>query len=162
MCRSWTFDSHLNRHGMCPAICIFPICCRSPFVSTGRERLPQGPGAILVDCTSSDSIASKYPEWMKRGLSIVTPNKKGFSGDRAVFDAIMSARDSKIAYAYHEATVGAGLVRSSAWRRVFSGSNSCEHLQSCAGCVALAPCRRLPSGPPSLCCRRQVHQRNLQ
>jgi homoserine dehydrogenase len=70
----------------------------------------QGKGATIADCTSSDGVAAQYPEWMDKGISIVTPNKKGFSGDRALFDTIIGKRAGGKAYAYHEATVGAGLV----------------------------------------------------
>lgn len=63
----------------------------------------------MVDCTSSDAVASQYPGWMAKGLSIATPNKKGFSGDMSLYRSIVNANGSKT-YAYHEATVGAGLV----------------------------------------------------
>jgi homoserine dehydrogenase len=36
---------------------------------------------VIVDCTASDAIAARYPEWLEAGLSVVTPNKKGFSGE---------------------------------------------------------------------------------
>ncbi|KAJ2782282.1 Homoserine dehydrogenase [Coemansia javaensis] len=68
-----------------------------------------GPAAV-VDCTSSDAIASLYPEWLSRGLHVVTPNKKAFSGDLALFRRIQELAGAPGGPSvYHEATVGAGL-----------------------------------------------------
>ncbi|KAJ2787284.1 Homoserine dehydrogenase [Coemansia interrupta] len=64
----------------------------------------------LVDCTSSDSVAEQYPEWLSKGLHIVTPNKKGFSNDYGLFKKIQQlSSGSEGPSVYHEATVGAGL-----------------------------------------------------
>ncbi|KAJ2441126.1 Homoserine dehydrogenase [Coemansia sp. RSA 2424] len=64
----------------------------------------------IVDCTSSDAIAALYPSWLARGLHIVTPNKKGFSGDMSLFREIERLSSSPLGPSvYHEATVGAGL-----------------------------------------------------
>ncbi|KAJ2719818.1 Homoserine dehydrogenase [Coemansia sp. Benny D115] len=69
----------------------------------------KGPTAI-VDCTSSDSVAECYPEWLQLGLHIVTPNKKAFSNDLSLFKRIKQLSSSPAGPSvYHEATVGAGL-----------------------------------------------------
>jgi homoserine dehydrogenase len=34
----------------------------------------------MVDCTASDTVAARYPAWLRAGLSVVTPNKRAFSG----------------------------------------------------------------------------------
>ncbi|KAJ1920215.1 Homoserine dehydrogenase [Mycoemilia scoparia] len=66
--------------------------------------------SVVVDCTSSDGVASKYPSWLKKGLSVVTPNKKGFSGSQALFNEIQElSKGPGEPLVYHEATVGAGL-----------------------------------------------------
>ncbi|KNC77349.1 hypothetical protein SARC_10188 [Sphaeroforma arctica JP610] len=62
---------------------------------------------VMVDCTSSDAVAGQYPEWLSQKLSIVTPNKKGFSGDMKLYKTLSQANQNT--YVYHEATVGAGL-----------------------------------------------------
>ncbi|KAI9204535.1 homoserine dehydrogenase-domain-containing protein [Polychytrium aggregatum] len=68
---------------------------------------------VIVDCTSSDSVAALYPSWLKLGLHVVTPNKKGFSGSLSLFKEIKALTAPKAGHryplAYHEATVGAGL-----------------------------------------------------
>ena len=39
---------------------------------------------VLIDCTASDSIASRYDQWMKHGIHIITPNKKAGSGNQNI------------------------------------------------------------------------------
>ncbi|KAL5339163.1 homoserine dehydrogenase-domain-containing protein [Aspergillus crustosus] len=72
--------------------------------------LSSAPGrSILVDNTSDPALASSYPLFLKKGISIVTPNKKGFSSDLSLWkDIFASAKEGK-ALVYHESTVGAGL-----------------------------------------------------
>ncbi|CAO0795859.1 unnamed protein product [Mucor circinelloides] len=70
--------------------------------------------AVIVDCTASEGIANMYPSWLKKNLSIVTPNKKAFSGSLSLFKEIhlLSANYSgngRTPLTYHESTVGAGL-----------------------------------------------------
>lgn len=72
--------------------------------------------AVIVDCTASDAVAQLYPSWLSAGVSVVTPNKKGFSGPLSLYKEIASlaanlsqGHDKKVPLAYHESTVGAGL-----------------------------------------------------
>eukprot|EP00123_Amoebidium_parasiticum_P016567 comp23496_c0_seq1/m.39347 comp23496_c0_seq1/g.39347 ORF comp23496_c0_seq1/g.39347 comp23496_c0_seq1/m.39347 type:complete len:359 (-) comp23496_c0_seq1:383-1459(-) len=83
--------------------------CAQADMSAFIDHLAAQPHGIVVDCTSNESVANSYPSWMQKGLHIVTPNKKGFSGDLKLFREIMALNASKKAFAYHEATVGAGL-----------------------------------------------------
>lgn len=72
--------------------------------------LSSAPGrAILVDNTSDPNLASTYPEFLKAGISIVTPNKKGFSSDLSLWKDIFASAASGKALVYHESTVMAGL-----------------------------------------------------
>ncbi|BCS22454.1 homoserine dehydrogenase [Aspergillus puulaauensis] len=72
--------------------------------------LASAPGrSILVDNTSDPALASSYPVFLRRGVSVVTPNKKGFSSDLALWKEIFSAANEGKALVYHESTVGAGL-----------------------------------------------------
>ncbi|KAI9029918.1 homoserine dehydrogenase-domain-containing protein [Phycomyces nitens] len=70
--------------------------------------------AVIVDCTASDAVAKLYPSWLQSGVSVVTPNKKGFSGDLSLYRAIQASaanlgKGGKTPLAFHESTVGAGL-----------------------------------------------------
>lgn len=70
---------------------------------------------VLVDSTATQELPDSYAYLLKRGISIVTPNKKAFSSDIDLWDSIFSAAangggDPKTSgYLFHEATVGAGL-----------------------------------------------------
>ncbi|MCP4501084.1 MAG: bifunctional aspartate kinase/homoserine dehydrogenase I [Deltaproteobacteria bacterium] len=71
-------------------------------------QAPHLPHAVLVDCTASEEIASHYPDWMARGLHVVTPNKKASAGPTSLVDAIAKSRKRHTHY-FYEGTVGAGL-----------------------------------------------------
>ncbi|KAL2888140.1 Homoserine dehydrogenase [Ceratocystis lukuohia] len=64
---------------------------------------------VLVDNTSSQDVADSYPLFLGKGVSIVTPNKKAFSGSYDLWKAIFSASEASGAKVYHESSVGAGL-----------------------------------------------------
>jgi homoserine dehydrogenase len=65
---------------------------------------------ILVDNTSSQEVADCYPLFLKKGINVVTPNKKGFSGSYSLWEDIFSAANSPGGgIVFHEGSVGAGL-----------------------------------------------------
>jgi aspartokinase/homoserine dehydrogenase 1 len=69
------------------------------------EHLPH---ALIVDCSGSDTVAARYPEWLAMGIHVVTPSKHAGSGDAARYRAIRAAEKRGGLFRY-EATVGAGL-----------------------------------------------------
>ncbi|KAG8526000.1 uncharacterized protein KY384_000762 [Bacidia gigantensis] len=83
-------------------------------ITTIVEMLDELPGkSILIDNTSSPAVVAVYHHALSRGISIVTPNKKAFSGSiatwRAIFSESEKQRHKRQGYLYHEAAVGAGL-----------------------------------------------------
>ncbi|KAJ5464971.1 homoserine dehydrogenase-domain-containing protein [Penicillium daleae] len=81
-----------------------------PSVAETIEYLAGAPHkVILVDNTSSGAIAEAYPEFLRRGVSIITPNKKAFSGSYELWQDIFSAAQSGGSMVYHESSVGAGM-----------------------------------------------------
>lgn len=66
-----------------------------------------------MDNTSDQDIADAYPRFLGKGISIVTPNKKAFSGNiglwRDIFTAARSIKNPDGGLVYHESSVGAGL-----------------------------------------------------
>lgn len=64
---------------------------------------------VLVDNTSSQEVAESYPQFLAKGINIVTPNKKAFSGSLQLWRDIFSAATKSGARIYHESSVGAGL-----------------------------------------------------
>ena len=66
------------------------------------------PHALIVDCSGSDAVAARYPEWLALGIHIATPSKHAGSGDIARYRTIREATKRGGMFRY-EATVGAGL-----------------------------------------------------
>ncbi len=67
------------------------------------------PHAVIVDCTASDEIADRYAGWLERGIHIITPNKKAFSGELSRYENIRSSAKIGGAHFFYETTVGAAL-----------------------------------------------------
>ena len=70
------------------------------------EHLPH---AVIIDCTASEHIAAKYADWLARGIHVITPNKKAFSGDFDAYRALQSAADKGSSHYFYETTAGAAL-----------------------------------------------------
>ncbi|KAI6803799.1 homoserine dehydrogenase-like protein [Hortaea werneckii] len=79
------------------------------------DYLATAPGkVILVDNTSDPTLANSYPSLVRKGISVVTPNKKAFSDTYALWSDIFSGAangtgSANNGYIFHESTVGAGL-----------------------------------------------------
>ncbi len=67
------------------------------------------PHSVIIDCTSNEDIADRYIDWMKKGIHIITPNKKAGSGSMCRYHDIRHQQEHGKAHFYYEATVGAGL-----------------------------------------------------
>lgn len=67
------------------------------------------PHAVIIDCTADEQIAARYAGWLARGIHVITPNKKAFSGKQAYYDSLrVGARQGRSHFLY-ETTVGAAL-----------------------------------------------------
>ncbi|KAJ7064946.1 homoserine dehydrogenase-domain-containing protein [Mycena amicta] len=81
-----------------------------PDLAKLTQQLSALPKVALIDNTSSEVVARMYPTWLAAGISVITPNKKAFSGDLALYNQIVAATRSPTAgRVFNEATVGAGL-----------------------------------------------------
>jgi hypothetical protein len=70
---------------------------------------PDG-NAVLIDSTGSDAIPALYPQILKLGIHVITPNKKAASGKDELWKAVAEASyPNSPALYYGESTVGAGL-----------------------------------------------------
>jgi homoserine dehydrogenase len=85
---------------------------RQEMLSVGAmaDLLAAAPGpAVFIDNTSSQDVADAYPALLSAGISVVTPNKKAFSGSAQLFSSIWAAAAAGGAHVRHESSVGAGL-----------------------------------------------------
>lgn len=67
------------------------------------------PNTVLVDCTSDAGIASHYYDWLRRGIHVITPNKKANSGPLDQYLRLRALQRRSYTHYFYEATVGAGL-----------------------------------------------------
>ena len=67
------------------------------------------PHAVIVDCTADERIVEHYAQWVRRGIHVVTPNKRAFSGELSRLEAIRTAAADSGAQLLYETTVGAAL-----------------------------------------------------
>ncbi|CAG9942479.1 unnamed protein product [Clonostachys rosea f. rosea IK726] len=74
------------------------------------KYLSATPGkVIVVDNTASGLMAASYPEFLKKGISIITPNKKAFSGSYQLWQDVFTSASAGGSFVYHESSVGAGM-----------------------------------------------------
>jgi aspartokinase/homoserine dehydrogenase 1 len=67
------------------------------------------PHAVIIDCTASQHIAGLYEGWLERGVHVITPNKKAFSGSYEHYAALRSSAKRGSTHYMYETTVGAAL-----------------------------------------------------
>ncbi|WP_159738034.1 bifunctional aspartate kinase/homoserine dehydrogenase I [Vibrio atypicus] len=64
---------------------------------------------VLVDCTSSEAIATQYADFLAAGFHVVTPNKKANTASMAYYHQLRDVARSSRRKLMYETTVGAGL-----------------------------------------------------
>ncbi|KAI9751936.1 MAG: ATP-dependent DNA helicase II subunit 2 [Chaenotheca gracillima] len=77
------------------------------------QVLAKAPGkVVLIDNTSNQDVANAYPDFLRHGINVVTPNKKAFSGSYQLWKSIFAVSATGAAgggHVFHESSVGAGL-----------------------------------------------------
>lgn len=64
---------------------------------------------VVVDCTAAENPPAQYLSWLKKGIHVVTPNKKMGSGSLERYLAAQQIQKENNVHWLYEATVGAGL-----------------------------------------------------
>ncbi len=67
------------------------------------------PHAVIIDCTANDAITERYAGWLERGIHVITPNKKGFSGPYEKYRRMQDMAEKGNSHVLYETTVGAAL-----------------------------------------------------
>ncbi|MBK5201239.1 MAG: bifunctional aspartate kinase/homoserine dehydrogenase I [Spirochaetaceae bacterium] len=67
------------------------------------------PHRAIIDCTSSNFVASKYISWMENGAHIITPNKKAGTASYEEYTKLFDTCSKTGKRFFYETTVGAGL-----------------------------------------------------
>jgi aspartokinase/homoserine dehydrogenase 1 len=64
---------------------------------------------VLIDCTSSETVAAQYADFMAAGFHVVTPNKKANTGSAQYYQQLRHVAQRHRRRYLYETTVGAGL-----------------------------------------------------
>ncbi len=86
--------------------------CHTPMSLDGFTQTLKKSGLenlIVVDATANEDVARQFPNWLREGLSVVTPNKKANTLAMAFYDELQTTVKRRNSYYYYEACVGAGL-----------------------------------------------------
>ena len=67
------------------------------------------PHTVLVDCTADPGIAAQYADWLKRGIHVITPNKRAHSDSMGYYRELKAICRNANSHFLYETTVGAGL-----------------------------------------------------
>lgn len=67
------------------------------------------PHTVIIDCTADEAVARRYGEWLRRGIHVITPNKRANTLDLAYYDELHTVGRGPGAHFLYETTVGAGL-----------------------------------------------------
>ena len=70
------------------------------------DHLPHG---VIIDCTSSEDVARRYAGWLRKGIHVITPNKKAFSGSYDYYGELRASARKGNTHYFYETTVGAAL-----------------------------------------------------
>jgi len=70
---------------------------------------PNATPTLIIDCTASEDIAERYPDWLAAGIGIVTANKRANARDLAFYRNVRErAAAAQVPYRF-ETTVGAAI-----------------------------------------------------
>ncbi len=77
---------------------------------------------VIVDCTSNESVAAQYADFMLAGFHVVTPNKKANTRELAYYRKLRATAQQTNRQFLYETTVGAGLpVIDNLQKLIFAG-----------------------------------------
>ena len=101
------------------------------FVDAVLENAPRR--AVFVDCTPSEDLYSRYVEMFRKGLSVVSSNRRALAVPYAQYAALKSeAREYGVGFKY-DTTVGTALP---ILESIASGTNSCDSVVSIEAMVS--------------------------
>ena len=86
-------------------------------------------GRIIIDCSASDEAPDEYSNIFENGISIVTANKKGLSGNIDRYKSIMNSKNLNGADFLYETTAGAALPFVKSVSDIASSSDSIKKIE---------------------------------
>ena len=86
-------------------------------------------GHIIIDCSASDEAPDGYSNIFENGISIVTANKKGLSGNIDRYKSIMNSKNLNEVDFLYETTAGAALPFVKSVSDIASSSDSIKKIE---------------------------------
>ena len=86
-------------------------------------------GRIIIDCSASDEAPDEYSNIFENGISIVTANKKGLSGNIDRYKSIMNSKNLNEVDFLYETTAGAALPFVKSVSDIASSSDSIKKIE---------------------------------
>jgi aspartokinase/homoserine dehydrogenase 1 len=90
------------------------------------EHLPH---TVIIDCTADEDIARRYGEWLRRGIHVITPNKRANTLEIGYYDELRAAGRGPGAHYLYETTVGAGLPIIQTLRDLISTGDEVQRIE---------------------------------
>ena len=90
-------------------------------------------GSVFVDCTGSETIHQRYEQLLRRGINIVSSNRRSFAIPYVEYASMHAAARESGAFLRYETTVGSALPVLDSIAR---GTNSCEEVLSLEAVVS--------------------------
>lgn len=87
------------------------------------------PNTVIVDATASDDPPAHYLDWMKRGIHVITPNKKLNSGVLERYRQLKTHQRTSYIHFFYEATVGAGLPVIATLQHLIGSGDKVERIE---------------------------------
>jgi homoserine dehydrogenase len=119
----------------------------------GGEGFP----TLIIDCSASDEVASRYAGWLRRGIHVATPNKHAGSGDLARYGDIREAVHDGRARFRFEATVCAGLPVMQTLRDLLDTGDELVTVDGMLSGTLAWLCNRFDGSRPFSACVREAH-----
>ena len=101
------------------------------FVSEVCRVAPRG--SVFVDCTNSETLYRRYEELLRRGINIVSSNRRSFAVPYVEYASMHAAARESGAFFRYETTVGSALP---VLESISRGTNSCEEVLSIEAVVS--------------------------
>jgi homoserine O-acetyltransferase len=118
------------------------------------ERLGRLPGPVLVDLTAAEGMEAVYAEAFRRGVHVVTANKRPLAAPRAARDALSAIRREHGRHFHYETTVGASLPLISTLRDLRRSGDRVRRIEgSLSGTLGYVTSELMKGSPLSLVAR---------
>jgi len=87
------------------------------------------PHTVIIDCTADEGVARRYGEWLRRGIHVITPNKRANTLGLDYYHELRRAGRGPGAHYLYETTVGAGLPIIHTLRELIATGDEVERIE---------------------------------